>query len=146
MVIRVGDRYALASCDYDSGYRASANRELTPVRVRARGIDYRVIEWTCVRMCARVPRMCVRVACSCGVRGDRQLTASLRVWPTWRPGGARSPVTEVARLPVAGIRSISSRRNTHTGFQRRPADGRAERVDERPSAAAAAAAAQTLQL
>lgn len=44
MVIRVGDRYALANCDYDSGYRASANRELTPVRVRARGIDYRVIE------------------------------------------------------------------------------------------------------
>lgn len=50
MVTRVGDRCALANCeiggsgDCENGYGASANRELTPVRVRARAIDYRVIE------------------------------------------------------------------------------------------------------
>jgi len=48
VAIRVGDRYEPANydsgSDCENGYGASANRELTPVRVRARAIDYRVIE------------------------------------------------------------------------------------------------------
>jgi len=156
VVIRVGDRYAPANCDIggdcENGYGASANRELTPVRMRARAIDYRVIEWARACMCVTCVCVYMRV-CITSVCASVRVRAACTETGSWPPhygcyqpdGGASAQAAVVARLLAAGIRSISFRHNTHTtGLSAAPAfEGRARRADGvrqhgRPSAAAAA--------